>query len=329
MLILTRSDVSAALGMPEAIEAAAGALAAFSAGDADVPLRTHIKAANGVSLYMPGLIRSTGALGAKIVSVFPGNREAGLPTITALMVLQDSATGSPLAAMDAAYLTALRTGAASGVATKFLARRDASTVLLIGAGVQGRAQLAAVQAVRSIDRIVICDLDRSAARSLADEVAVHYSREAPEIETATDPNPFVAQSGIIICATTSRRPVFDGALVRPGTHINGIGSYTPEMQELDEYIVQVADRFVCDARDAALKEAGDLVIPLCKGLIDDARVDSEVGDLVLGRSPGRRDNAERTIYKGVGLAALDLATAQAVYASAVASGIGVEVDLAR
>ncbi len=334
MLILTRSDVRAALGMPAAIEAAAAALAAYSSGDAQVPLRTHVQAPNGVSLYMPGLIKSSGALGAKIVSVFPGNQSAGLPTITALMVLQDAATGAPLAAMDASYLTALRTGAAAGVATKYLAREDAASVLLIGAGAQGRTQLAAVRAVRRVSRVVVSDASPAAAEALARELAAgdldDGSAAAPhslEVVPAADPNPHVPGADIIICATTSRRPVFAGALLRPGTHVNAIGAYTPEMQELDECTVRVADRFVCDARDAALKEAGDLVIPLRNGVIEPSRVDAEVGDLVLGRRPGRLTPAEITVYKGVGLAALDLAAAQAVYAAAMGLGIGTEVDI--
>lgn len=324
MLILTRSEVKRAVTMSEAIEAAARGLASYSSGKARVPLRTPIEADEGVSLFMPGFLPDSEALGIKIVSVFPKNRSVGLPTITALMVLNDMHTGEPIAAMEAGYLTALRTGAAAGVATRYLARKDAANVAIFGAGVQARTQLEAVMCVRECRRVSIYDVNPEAARLFADEIS---RTTAVEINVAPDPDSIVKDADIIIAATTSYTPVFNGSLVKPGTHINGIGSYTPRMQELDENIVSRADRFVCDSAEGAWKEAGDLLIPLEKGVIGRNRVDAEVGDLVLGRSPGRQNDHEITVYKGVGLAALDLVTARLVYERAISKGIGVNVNL--
>jgi alanine dehydrogenase len=323
MHILTRADVRAAITMPEAIEAAAAGLAAYSGGRAEVPLRIHLHPPGGIALYMPGFLETGGALGAKIVSVFGGNQAVGLPTITAVMILQDAGTGLPLALMEAGYLTALRTGAAAGVATKYLARRDARTVAVYGAGAQSRTQLAAVAAVRDIRRVLIYDPAKEAAAAFAREVA----DGGFEVEVLADADAGPGLADVIVAATTSMRPVFDGRLVRPGAHINAVGSYTPAMQELDATLLERADILVADARDAALHESGDLIVPVREGRFGPERVNGEVGELVLGQLAGRTSDEQITVYKGVGLAALDLATAQAVYAQALAKGLGRVVEL--
>jgi len=278
---------------------------------------------------MPGFLRSSSALGAKLVSVYPGNADLGLSTVLALMVLQDAATGEPLAAMEASYLTAMRTGAAGGVAIRHLARPGASKLLLIGAGAQGRTQVEATRAVRPISHVVVSDSNPAVAQAAAAEIAAQPAdpNAALSIVTSDAPDQWVSWADVIICATTSRTPVFDGTLVRPGTHINAIGAYTPAMQELPAAVVTRADLLVVDARDAAWSEAGDLVVPHRQGLIGEDRIDAELGEVVLGRSPGRRTDDEITIYKGVGVAALDLATAQVAYARARALGIGLEIDM--
>lgn len=323
MHILSRAEVRAAITMPEAIQAAAAGLAAFSRGQADIPLRHQLRLPGGVSLYMPGFLETSGALGAKIVSVFAANPAAGLPTVTAVLVLQDAGTGRPLALMEAGYLTALRTGAAAGVATRWLARPDVGTVAVYGAGVQARTQLEAVAAVRPFRRVLIFDPVRAAAEGLAAEVE-GGGREA---EVLSHPDQGPGRADLIIAATTSMTPVFDGRLVRPGTHVNAVGSYTPAMQELDPRLLERADLVVADAREEALHESGDLAVPVREGRFGPERVAGEVGDLVLGRMAGRTSDGQITVYKGVGLAALDLATAQAVYANALAKGLGRVAEL--
>ena len=333
MLLLTRSDVKRAVTMAEAIEAAEAGLAAYSAGEAKVPVRTPVNTAGGVGLFMPGLIESRGAMGIKIVSVFAGNVSRGLPTVTALMVLNDVETGEPLVAMEAAYLTALRTGAAGGVAAKHLVRRNARTAVIFGAGAQARTQLLGLAAVREIEKAYVFDTNAEAAERFSAEMATQIgvmivpgrsgscASDADRIAAA------IAEADVIIAATTSKTPVFDGRLVKPGTHVTGIGSYAPDMQELDEDLVMRADLFFCDTKEGAWAEAGDLLKPLSKGIIARDRVNGELGDLVLGRRTGRTNDQQVTIYKGVGLAALDLATAKLVYDKAIKQEMGIRVDI--
>ncbi len=324
MLVLTRSMVRSAVSMAEAIEACEQGLASYSAGQAVIPVRTPVEAELGVGLFMPGLLRDTGAMGIKIVSVFAQNPSRGLPTVTALMVLNDSQTGEPLAAMEAGYLTALRTGAAAGIATKYLARDRISCVAVFGAGVQARTQVSAVLAVRTVERITAYDIDRDAALSFADDM-----REEFGVDTCVADTPAAAVSGadVVIAATTSKTPVFDGRLISPGTHVNAIGAYTPDTRELDDYLVVHADKFVCDSKEALWAEAGDILIPFSKGLVSKQRVDAELGELVLGKKEGRTNDEQISVYKGVGIAALDLAVAQMVYARAKASNLGISVDM--
>ncbi len=304
--------------MAEAIKAAEAGLAAYSAGEANIPIRTPVGAAGGIGLFMPGLIESYGALGIKIVSIFSGNVTRGLPTVTAVMVLNDIETGEPIAAMEAGYLTALRTGAAAGVAAKHLARRDSHALVIFGAGAQARTQLLGIAAVRSISRVDVFDVNGTAAKGFASEMGAETGLTiAWGVSGTNPPDPdhvaaAVAAADVIITATTSKTPVFDGLLIKPGTHVTAIGAYTPEMQELDEYLVSHADLFFCDTKEGAWAEAGDLLKPLNAGIITRERVTGEVGELVLGRVAGRTNDQQITVYKGVGLAALDLVVAKLV-----------------
>ncbi len=333
MLLLTRSEVKTAVTMAEAIEAAEAGLAAYSAGEAKVPIRTPVGAAGGIALFMPGLIESYGALGIKIVSIFSGNVKRGLPTVTAVMVLNDIETGEPLAAMEASYLTALRTGAAAGVAAKHLARHDSRTVVIFGAGVQARTQLLGITAVRRISRVDVFDVNGTAAQRFANEMRAETGLViAWGVSGPNPPEPeriatAVAGADVIITATTSKTPVFDGLLVKPGTHVTGIGSYTPQMQELDEYLVSHADLLFCDTKAGAWAETGDLLVPLSAGIITRERVTGELGELVLGRVAGRTNDQQITVYKGVGLAALDLVAAKLVYDRARERKMGINIDM--
>jgi ornithine cyclodeaminase/alanine dehydrogenase-like protein (mu-crystallin family) len=272
-------------------------------------------------------------MGIKIVSVFAGNVSRGLPTITALMVLNNVETGEPLVAMEAAYLTALRTGAAAGVAAKYLVRRNARTAVIFGAGAQARTQLQGLAAVRGIEKAYVFDINAEAAERFATEMAPETGVTIVPGRAGGSPADneriaaAIADADAIIAATTSKTPVFDGRLIKPGTHVTGIGSYAPDMQELDENLVMRADLFFCDTKEGAWAEAGDLLKPLSKGVIGRDRVDGELGDLVLGRRTGRTNDQQVTIYKGVGLAALDLATAKLVYDRAVEQKMGIRIDM--
>jgi len=318
--ILSEADVRAAIDMRQAIEAMREAFGQLAAGQATVPLRTPVETEKGLTLFMPAYLRGTGDLGAKIVSVYPDNPALGLPTITAVVIVLDGQTGQPLALMDGTYLTALRTGAASGLATELLARRDAQVVAVFGAGVQARTQLEAVRAVRPIREVRIVSRTRASAERFAAEL------EGVTVRAMDDRRAAVQGADVIIAATTSATPVFDGGDVAPGTHVNGIGSYTPEMQEVDATLVQRA-KVVVDSREAALAEAGDLIIPLRQGLIAEDHIHAELGEIVNGTKPGRVADAEITFFKSVGIAVQDVVTARWVLQAAEAKGLGTVVAL--
>lgn len=326
--ILSGADVRQAITMAEAIQAVKGAYAQFSAGEAVVPLRTPVPVhkRNGVTLFMPAYLATSDTLGAKIVSVFPENPEQGLPLIHAVVVVVDAATGCPAAMMDGTYLTALRTGAASGAATDLLARSDARVAAIFGAGAQARTQLEAVCTVRSIERVWVYDTMREAAGTYVEEMGMRGRPIPADISVAASPAQAVCEADVICTATTSSAPVFDHIDLKPGVHINGIGSYTPEMQEVPPETVTQA-RIVVDSRSASLAEAGDLIIPLEEGLLTESDIHGEIGELVTGQISGRQSSEEVTFFKSVGLAVQDVAVAELVLQRAAERGLGVEVEL--
>ncbi len=316
--VLSARDVKSALPMEEAIGVIESAFAQYSAGKALVPLRTRLETKDGATLVMPAYLERSNDLAVKIVSVYERNAKRGLPTISALVVAIDPQTGRPLALMDGASLTALRTGAAGGVAAKHLSRKDASTVVLFGAGVQGRAQIRAVMCVRSVKLIFIIDRNEEKARALAREMG--RWENVPTIEVPGSPVQAIKEADIVIAATTTKTPLFDGNLLKPGVHVTGIGSFTPDMQEIDEKTIQRAI-VVVDSREACEAEAGD-IIKAC------AHIDAELGEVVAGKHPGRTSDDQITFFKSVGLAAQDAAAAGAVLARARQKDLGTLISLA-
>ncbi len=288
MLALTRADVQRLVPMPDAIALMKAAFAELSAGRTDSPLRTVIPIpdAAGDALFMPAHVPAMDALGLKVVSVFKNNPARDLPVIHALVCLLDGETGRPLAILDGTYLTALRTGAVSGAATDLLARPDSRVLAAIGAGAQGATQIAAVCAVRPIERIVAVDVNDEALARLRANLTRDWPEVVDRLETTTDAAAAVRQADVICTATTARTPVFDDADVRPGTHVNAVGAYTPEMQEVPAATV-VRATVVVDAVEAALAEGGDLIAPLREGLIGRDHVARELGMVVVGTAPGR------------------------------------------
>ncbi|HUZ02141.1 MAG TPA: ornithine cyclodeaminase [Thermomicrobiaceae bacterium] len=328
MLALTRDDVQALVPMRRAIELMKLAFADLSAGRAVAPLRTAIDvpASEGVTLFMPAYVPSTSGLGVKIVSVFPHNRDLGKPTIHALVVLTSTETGEPLAVLDGTFLTALRTGAVSGAATDLLARPDSRVLTVFGAGAQGLTQAWAVAAVRPIERIYVCDVSLEAAASFGDRLRSYAPELADRVVPAADPSRAVAASDVICTATTSRVAVFDDRDVRPGTHINAIGAFTPEMQEIPDETVGRAV-LVVDAVEAVLAEAGDLLIAIDRGRLARAAVRTELGQVVAGSAPGRTSPDEVTLFKSVGNAVQDVVVAREAVSAAELAGRGLRVEL--
>jgi len=316
--ILTASDVRSALPMAEAIEVIESAFFQYSCGNAVVPLRSRLATREGITLFMPAHLEQSNDLAVKIVSIYEKNNEKGLPTISAIVVAIDPDTGIPKAVMDGESLTAIRTGAAGGVAAKYLAREDAHTVVLFGAGVQGPWQLKAVMAVRPIKRVFIIDKRPDKASSLAQKVSEWSRGVVASVPDSVEQA--LAEADIVVAATTTRTPLFDGDLIRPGTHVTGVGSFSPDMQEIDQKTIQKA-LVIVDSREACRAEAGDIIKA-------HGRMDAELGEIIAGRHPGRKNNEEITFFKSVGLAAQDAAAAGAILARAEQKGLGIIVSLA-
>ncbi len=326
--ILSGNDVRQAVTMAEAIQAVREAYVQLSAGQAVVPLRTAVPVdrREAVALFMPAYLSTSDALGAKIVSVFPGNLERGLPLIHAVVIVVDAETGRPVALMDGTYLTALRTGAASGVATDLLARADTHVAAIFGAGAQARTQLEAVCTVRTIEKVWVYDEVRETAATYVEEMKGRGHRIPADISVADSPAQAVRDADVVCTATTSTSPAFDDADLKPGGHINGIGSYTPEMQEVPAATV-VRAKVVVDSRSASLAEAGDLIIPIKDRLISEAHIHGEIGEVAAGKIAGRASDQEVTFFKSVGVAVQDIAVAELILRRAVEFDLGIEVEL--
>jgi len=325
--VLSKQDVQQAVPMREAIEIVKDAFAQLSAGKAVVPLRTQLPVERhaGVALFMPAYLSESDDLGVKIVSVFPRNLEMGWPTIFALVVVVEAATGRPLAVMDGTYLTALRTGAASGAATDLLARQEARVAAIFGAGAQGRTQLLAVCEVRDIERAWVYDVNPQAAERCVQEMR-GKGRIPADLKIASSPAEAAREADVICTATTSKTPVFADEDLKPGVHVNAVGSFTPQMQEIPEQTVRRARLVVC-SREACLAEAGDLIIPIVKGLITEGDIYAELGEIAAGIRPGRENPDEITLFKSVGNAVQDVSVARALLTRAEMLGLGIEVEL--
>ncbi len=328
MRILSRADVQRALTMRETIDIVRDAFAQLATGQATVPLRVPVplERHNAITLFMPAYLHASDALAVKIVSVHNENPAKGLPLIHALVVVVAAETGKPLAALEGGYLTALRTGAGSGVATDLLARRDARVAAIFGAGAQGRTQLLAVGAVRPLERVYVFDaLPGQVEKFIAE---MRGKDGVPnDLRAAASPGEAVRDADVICAATTARTPVFDGNDLKPGAHVNAIGAYTPAMQEIDATTLRRARKIVVDQRVAALSEAGDLLAAIRAGAITEASIYAELGEIAAGKKAGRENADEITFYKSVGNAVQDASVARALYDAAVRNNLGVEVEL--
>jgi alanine dehydrogenase len=328
MKILSRMDIQQSVNMPQAIDVVEKAFISQAQNDVHLPLRTQVpvKESQGITLFMPAYIPKLESLGAKIVSVFPQNVQHNRPTIHAIVIICDAHTGEPTAMMDGIYLTALRTGAASGVATKFLARKEARTAAIIGAGTQGRTQLEAICCVRDIQKVMVYDKNPRTAEVFAEEMRKKGKPIPRDIAIAATPEEAVSEADVISTATTSSAPVFDNDHLNPGVHINGIGSFTPEMQEIPEKTVLRA-KVVVDSIEASLEEAGDIIIPLRKGLIGRSHIQGELGHVATGQAKIRQSAKDITFFKSVGLAIQDVAVAKWALQRAEDLCLGMDLDL--
>jgi ornithine cyclodeaminase len=325
VIILSRKDIQESLTMTEAIQVVRDAYIAASTGKVKMPVRTGIDVGEGsLALFMPAFRTDTRGIALKAVTVFPGNRARRLPTIHAVVLYLDPETGAPAAVLEGSHITGLRTGAAGGLAADLLAVKDARVAAVIGAGVQGWFQLSALCAVRPIEQVWIVDVDRGAAERLANRAKTELRVQAEVADTAESA---VGSADVVITATTSHRPVFDGRRLRPGAHITAIGAFTPAMRELDDAALRSCNRIFVDSREAVWAEAGDFIIPRDAGWFSEDRVTGEIGEVAAGLVPGRLSEHEITLFKSVGVAVLDLAVAEAVVEKAAKAHLGMKFDL--
>jgi ornithine cyclodeaminase/alanine dehydrogenase-like protein (mu-crystallin family) len=328
-LVLPRADIQRCLSMREAIDAMRLAFQALSAGHAHAPQRSVITLAEeGVALLMPSLLQTTEhtAFGLKLVTVMPNNPQRGLSRIYASVLLLDATTGQTLAILEGGWLTAMRTGAASGLATELLARPDADVLALFGAGAQAPMQVVAIHTARPLREVRVVNQSDEHYLQLLETLQRMLGASCPPIRRAANAREALHQASLVACATAATAPLFTWWDVFPGAHINAIGAFTPDMCEIDAETLAHA-RIVVDRREAALVEAGDLIQALATGRIAAPETWSELGDLARGILPGRQSPDEVTAFKSVGNAVQDVAVALHVYGRARELGIGIEVEV--
>lgn len=329
MLIISKENIDQVITMTEAIDVSKEALLMYARGKVTVPNRLHvaIPKEDGTGLFMPSYAEELNALGIKIVSIFPKNNQIGKPAILSQMILMSGETGEVIAMIDGTYLTQLRTGALQGAATDVLANKNAKIGALIGTGAQAVKQLEAMLSVRQLDEVRVCAAHYEKTRAFVTKMQkefAHFETNIIAVEHAADA---INNADIITCITSSKTPLFDGLSVKKGAHINGLGSYTPDMQELPESLLQAANKIVFDSEEGAMAEAGDILIPLGRGTITKNALSGELGDVLSGKIKGRENVEDITVFKSVGTAVLDLVTAFEIYKKAMASNIGKKIEL--
>ena len=323
-LILNRADVISVLEMKDCMDVVEKAFAELTNGTAVLPLRIGITPPEGLALYMPAYLKEMKALACKVVTVYKNNPlKHNMPTTIGKVLLQDPETGDVICIMDGGYLTAVRTGAASGVATKYLARKaDSQTAGIFGAGVQAKMQLWAVAEARKLSKAFVYDVSEEAAEKFASEMSQKLNIIVQRARSSEE----LLETDIICAATSLNVPLFDGNKIKEGTHINGIGSHTPNARELDTAIVK-RSVFIGDSKEACFKEAGDILIPIAEGAITENHFYAELGEIITGKKSARKNDSEITLFKSNGLAIQDVATAMLVYQKAVAAGKGIKVEI--
>jgi ornithine cyclodeaminase len=321
LLVLSHADVHRLLTMPACIEIMADVLGQTSRGGAVLPLRSSVWMPDrtGMLGLMPGFLDAPTSFGLKVVSIFPGNHGTTYDSHQGVVLLFDTAHGTPLALLDASSITAIRTAAVSAVATRALARDDAGDLAILGAGVQATTHLAAMRAVRSIRRVRVWSRNRAHAQRFADGTSI-------TVEVMASARAAVEGADLICTTTAAREPIVEGAWLAPGAHINAVGACFAAARELDTAAVACA-RLIVDRRESALAESGDFLIAKAEGAFGDEHIAGELGDVLLGRVAGRQAPDQVTLFDSLGIAVEDLAAAHYVYAQALEHGGGVSVPL--
>ena len=325
VLIVNQAEVPRLLPMGACLEAMAEALRSVSRGESVLPLRQVIMLPDKAGAFgsMPAYLGSPPAIGLKCITVFPGNHGTDLDSHQGAVLLFETKRGSLLAVMDDSSITAIRTAAVSGVATRLLARADAGDLALLGTGVQALTHLEAMAHARRLRRVRAWSRSPDHVRAFAQRAARSLGLA---VQAAASAREAVEGADLVCTVTSSREPVLKGEWLAPGAHVNAVGASLASARELDTPAVARA-RFFVDRRESALHEAGDFLIPRAEGAVDDGHIRGELGDLLLGRVPGRQAESEVTVFKSLGLAVEDVAAARLIYDNALAAGAGTRVEL--
>lgn len=325
MIVLSDRDIAALLPMADAIEVVEKAMAAVSAGKANLPLRSIMEVGGKNRMgMMPGAMSEPACYGIKLVSLFPDNPAAGHSSHQGAMVLFEAEHGSAVAMMNAGLLTALRTAAASAVATRALARKDASVLAIVGTGEQAEHHIDAMLCVREVAELRVAGRRAERAEALAAHARAKYPHV--RISSGTDVRAAVEAADIVCTTTSAVEPILFGAWIAPGTHLNVVGSSIPSMREIDEDMVARAEIFV-DYRPSAFAQAGEIIGALESGRIVKEHVLAEIGEVVSGARPGRANATAITLYRSLGIAAQDIACAHHCLKLAGERGLGVSAPL--
>jgi alanine dehydrogenase len=314
-LILTKSDIDSLIDMPSVIDSVEQAFRDFAQGTAKMPSKAYLLVDKGDFRAMPAAV--PGGAGVKWVNVHTGNRSVGLPTVMAVLIYSDPATGYPLAIMDATEITAYRTGATAAIASKYLARKNSRTLGMIGAGSQSYTQLMAHAELFQLTEIRVYDLFPTASEKLAKTFAKYPIRVASLEEAAA--------CDIVCTLTPAREPILKKIMVKPGTHINAIGADAAGKEELEPSLLTGSIIVVDDMKQAS--GGGEINVPISKGIIKSTDIYGTLGEIIEGKKPGRKDNHSITIFDSTGVAIEDIATAKLLYEKANKSGTGLSVNL--
>ncbi len=325
VLIINQSEVAQLLPMGECMDIMVETLGALAQGNAILPLRPVMWLPERVGALgmMPSYLGNIDAMGVKVISVFPGNLNTEYDSHQGVVLLFETKNGRLLAIMDASEITAIRTAAVSGVATKLLAREDAGDLAILGSGVQAVTHLSAMLHARKIRRVRVWSRDGDHARHFAERES---QRHGMAIEVAATAQEAVKNADIICTTTSSPEPVLMGEWIAAGAHINAVGSSVPHTRELDTAAV-VKSRLFADRRESTLNEAGDFLIPRKEGAVTDEHIQGEIGEIIIGKIAGRKSPDEVTLFKSLGLSVEDLGSAQHIYTQAIEKTIGTWVEL--
>lgn len=323
LLWLSEDDVSSLLSMDDATEAVENAFRDHGLGKTQMPPKSYLYFSryDGDLRTMPAYLEGPGSAGVKIVNVHPRNRDAGMPTVMAVFVLNSPETGAPLAIMGATHLTSMRTGAAGGIAAKYLARPESEVVGMVGAGAQARTQLMALDRFFDIDLVIVYDRSAESVRAFERDARAFLDCE---YRLTTDPRD-ACDCDILVTTTPVRSPIVKNAWVRPGTHINAIGADAKGKQELETSLTKRAKIVVDDAAQAI--HSGEVNVPISEGKLRPDEIYAQIGEIVAEKVHGRTSKDEITVFDSTGLAIQDVASGRAVYEKALDSGMGLRLKL--